>query len=65
MVGIMISILPDMVGGVASEVEEEDVCPLATQDESINDDLREKAVELTLEKAVVVRLKLKTNVVKR
>ena len=45
MVGIMISIVPDMVGGVAAEVEEEEVCPLATQDESINDDLREKAVE--------------------
>jgi hypothetical protein len=45
MVGILISIVPDMEGGVAAEVEDEEVCPLATQDESINDDLREKAVE--------------------
>ena len=44
MVGIMISILPDMQGGLAME-EEEDTCPLATRDEEVNEENKAKAVE--------------------
>lgn len=44
MVGIMISIISD--NGSEEEVEtEESSCPLATRDEEVNEELKEKAVE--------------------
>jgi hypothetical protein len=42
MVGVMITIIPD--AGPAVE-EEEFVCPLCCEDDSINDDLRQEAIE--------------------
>ena len=44
MVNIMISILPDIEGGHGAE-DEENICPLCCDDESINDELREAAIE--------------------
>lgn len=44
MVNIMISILPDIEGGHGAE-DEENICPLCCDDESINDELREVAIE--------------------
>ncbi len=47
MVNIMVSIFPDMPGNLLEEIEEVDTdetCPLATQDETINEENRNIAV---------------------
>ena len=48
MVNIMVSIFPDMPGNLLEDIEEVDtdeICPLATQDETINEENRNDAVE--------------------